>query len=74
MALIPVNGLRLAVVKGICQIVLYPSNYAWVGFTISNSEGRIHILMVLQAVLLEKLACLVRYNPNSFGVGLNYSR
>ena len=50
-----------------------PSNHAWAGSAISNSEGRIQHLMVLQAVLLERLACLVRYNPTSFGVGKNYS-
>ena len=61
--------LRLVVVRGRCQRVLCPSNHAWTGSAISNSEGRIHILMVFQAVLLEKLACLVRYNPTSFGVG-----
>ena len=51
-----------------------PSNHGWAGSAKSNSEGRIQNLMVLQAVLLERLACLVRYNLTSFGVGKNYSR
>ena len=65
--------LRLTVVGSDAKEFPFPSNHAWAGSAIMNSEGRIQNFMVLQAVLLERLVYLVRYNPTSLGVGKNYS-